>query len=502
MDDQGETAPTTHRLAPSLIPMDRAGPQFGQALTAQILLDEGMKVQGCSASAALLFGRDRGTMQGAEFREFFPPEEWNRMQRQWPGPAGEPAIHQWRGTAWGSGRKSFLAELTLYALVTGETLVQIGGVEVDHEHHRLAHLEKLATLGQTVAGVAHEVNNPLTTVIAHAQLALENPQRPDVRPRLETILREARRMAKILRGLLTFAREKPREHVRVVIPEIIEATLALRAHEHRLTNIRVIRELSDDLPPVAGDPDQLQQVLLNLFMNAEQAMLEAHGNGRLIIRAYVEPTTSGVRLEIEDNGPGIPPEVQDRIFEPFFTTKGPGKGTGLGLAIVRSIVQSHGGSIELRGQPDQGAVFVITLPPHAGLQGAAETVMPSTDEGLPQILIVDDEPELAAVLSEALQKEGYRVDMASSGPQALEAIARKSYRAIISDYKMPGMNGRMLHGVVSGRQPQLARRILFTTGDSSEEVLQFIEECGNLLLLKPFPLEELSEALRSLLARS
>jgi C4-dicarboxylate-specific signal transduction histidine kinase len=230
-------------------------------------------------------------------------------------------------------------------------------------YHQLLQAEKMAALGQTVSGVAHELNNPLATILSWAErLSQRTTLEEPVRRGLETILSESDRAARIVRNLLTFARKRQTTRAMVDVNLVARETLALRAYEQRLTNITVIHALAAGLPNVFADGHQVQQVLLNLVINAEQAMLSANGRGVLVVRTWHDADQEMVVLEINDDGPGIPDELQPKIFDPFFTTKEVGKGTGLGLTVAYAIVQEHGGRIRLDSRPGRGDSFFVELP--------------------------------------------------------------------------------------------------------------------------------------------
>ena len=197
-------------------------------------------------------------------------------------------------------------------------------------YHQLLQAEKLAALGQTISGVAHELNNPLATILTWAERLSQRPVDEQTRRGLDTILSESERAAQIVRNLLTFARKRHTTRAMVDLNQVVRETLALRRYEQRLSNITILEALAAGLPGVFADPHQFQQVLLNLIINAEQAMLGANGRGTLIIRTWHDPRGDAVILEVHDDGPGVPEDVQPRIFDPFFTTKEVGKGTGLG----------------------------------------------------------------------------------------------------------------------------------------------------------------------------
>jgi two-component system NtrC family sensor kinase len=228
-------------------------------------------------------------------------------------------------------------------------------------YHQLLQAEKLAALGQTISGVAHELNNPLATILTWAERLAQRSVDEQTRRGLETILSESERAAKIVRNLLTFARKRHTTRAMVDVNQVVRETLALRAYEQRVSNVTVLEALPSGLPHVFADPHQIQQVLLNLVINAEQAMIGAHGRGTLILRTWHDPERDAVILEVNDDGPGVPEEVQPRIFDPFFTTKEVGKGTGLGLTVAYAIVQEHGGRIRVSSPTGGGASRPATL---------------------------------------------------------------------------------------------------------------------------------------------
>jgi signal transduction histidine kinase/CheY-like chemotaxis protein len=373
-------------------------------------------------------------------------------------------------------------------------------------YHQLLQAEKMAALGQTVSGVAHELNNPLATILTWAErLSQKSSLEPGVRRGLEIILSESERAARIVRNLLTFARKRQTTRAMIDINQVVRETLALRAYEQRVTNITVIDALAAGLPAVFADAHQVQQVLLNLIINAEQAMLSANGRGVLVVRTWFDAETESVVLEINDDGPGIPEDVQGKIFDPFFTTKEVGKGTGLGLTVAYAIVHEHGGRIRTESRPSSGASFFVELPVTGARVSPTPPARPRTPTATtPQhgaVLVVDDEAALAAAVSAALQDAGYSVEQASDGEQALIRVQSRPFDLVICDLKMPRVDGRTFYGMLLTAKPALAARVIFVTGDvAGTDAEKFLEESGCRWLAKPFRLADLVRAAKEVLA--
>ncbi len=370
-------------------------------------------------------------------------------------------------------------------------------------YHQLLQAEKMAALGQTISGVAHELNNPLATILSWAERLSQRPQLDEaVRRGLETILGESERAARIVRNLLTFARKRQTTRAMVDVNQVVRETLALRAYEQRVTNITVIDALAAGLPQVFADGHQVQQVLLNLIINAEQAMLSSNGRGVLVVRTWHDPEQESVVLEINDDGPGIPEELQPKIFDPFFTTKEVGKGTGLGLTVAYAIVQEHGGRIRLQSRAGSGASFYVELPvtgaklSPAPVSRAASSSPVEAVAGA-SILVVEDETALAAAVTDALKDAGYVVERAADGEEALALVRSQAFDLVVCDLKMPRVDGKQFHRTLSIIAPGLAKRVLFVTGDvAGTDAEGFLEESGCRWLAKPFRLGDLLRAVR------
>ena len=224
------------------------------------------------------------------------------------------------------------------------------------------HAERLAALGFALSSVAHELNNPLASIIGLAEAMAEAPLSDSARQTTPLILREAHRAARIVRNMLTLSRARPSTRSLVDVNQIIRETLALRAAEQRTLRISVTAALEPILPPVLVDSHQIQQVLLNLVINAEQAMSHAHGRGSLLIRSSFDAARRRVDMAVSDDGPGLATDVRARIFDPFFTTKSTAEGTGLGLTVAHAIIRDHGGEIAVDVSSSGGAAFIVSLP--------------------------------------------------------------------------------------------------------------------------------------------
>ncbi len=371
---------------------------------------------------------------------------------------------------------------------------------------RLLQDQKLAMLGQLLAGVAHELNNPLTSILGYAQRLAGGSAAAE--KTAQKLAGEARRAAGIVRNLLSFAHESAAEPSATDFNELVRGVTELRAYAWKLQNIVLDLDLYPDLRRPRLDPQKWQQVVMNLLINAQQAIESGRGRGRVTVRT--RPLAGQrISLEVEDDGPGVPPQVVARIFDPFFSTKPPGEGTGLGLWIVSGIVREQGGRIAHEAVPTGGARFVVEIPLNA--RAGAATAEPGRAEAATRprvpappaaitgkrILVVEDEPAIASLVVDVLQDMGHQVQAITDSDDALDAALRDdaALDLLVCDLRMPRVDGRAFLQTLKRNNSALRNRILFLTGDTlSPRTLDFFKENALVFLAKPFLVEELQDA--------
>jgi signal transduction histidine kinase/CheY-like chemotaxis protein len=369
-------------------------------------------------------------------------------------------------------------------------------------HERLLQSEKMVSVGQLVSGVAHELNNPLTGIMGFSQLLLAKDLDEATRRDIETIHGEAERAAKIVQNLLSFARRRRADKEIVNLNVLLERVLELRNYDLRVKNIDVTLDFDPKLPETMVDANQIQQVFLNVIINAEQAILAEHSEGKLTVQTRKDGDS--IRITFRDTGPGMNAETRGRIFDPFFTTKDPGEGTGLGLTISYNIIEEHGGRIWVESEPGRGSTFVIQLPIEHGAAPARPPEQEPEAAVTPRsILVVDDEESIQRLLGSILELDGHQVETARNGVEALEALKRHRYDVVITDIKMPDMDGRELYDRLTALDSGLAHRTIFITGDTvSPDTRTFLQRVNNPCLTKPFRVRDVRETIVQLLAEA
>jgi PAS domain S-box-containing protein len=368
---------------------------------------------------------------------------------------------------------------------------------------QLQQAEKLGAIGQLVSGVAHEINNPAAIISGSAQTMLLDDLKPEHREMTQTIYDEATRIGRITQNLLAFARAGGKERTLIDLNDIVRRTVALRAYHLSTVNVAVTVDLDPTHPRIWSNASELQQMLLNLIINAEQAVLTVEPPRTITVRSRA--SGQDVRLEVADNGPGVPPEIRSRVFDPFFTTKPEGLGTGLGLSICYGIARDHGGRIWVEPERGQGAKFLVELPcdPRTQVRPASETRIPGAGERRLNVLLLEDEAGLRNALLHFLARRGIDATAVGDGAEALRTLKQQSFDVIVTDVRMPGMSGRDFLGQLRIDRPELLSRLIFSTGDALEDdTAALIQECGAPTVSKPFDLTSLERLIREVAMRT
>jgi C4-dicarboxylate-specific signal transduction histidine kinase len=372
------------------------------------------------------------------------------------------------------------------------------------QRERIFQAEKMSALGELLAGVAHELNNPLSVVVGHALMMRDEATDPNILRRIRKISDSAERCARIVKSFLAMARQQPVRLAPVDLHEALET--AIDALENGATGLtsKIVVDLPSTLPRILADADQMSQIFINLISNADQAIKDS-GIGELVrVSARYDAGSKMVDVRVSDEGPGIPLEIRSRIFDPLFTTKEVGKGTGIGLAFCHRIVSSHGGQIYLEPDSGQGTTFVVRLP-------ATHSPEERSDQSLPhaqhvtadRVLVIEDEQDVADLIREVLQREGLHVDHVDSAEAALSTLKQRGYSLILTDLNMPGLGGRGFYNYVARDYPELVAKIGFVTGDTmSPSARIFLDSAKRPYLEKPLGPAELLRLARNLLAEA
>ena len=364
---------------------------------------------------------------------------------------------------------------------------------------RLQETGRLVSIGELAAGVAHEINNPLTIVAGFAEVLMAKQLEQPAGDYVQRIYSESQRAAKIVKNLLSFARKYEPQKQYMCVTDVLTEALELKAHDLMVNNIQITRSWPVELPLTMIDKHQLLQVFLNVLTRACSALVKSQGGGEIILG--VTATEDTINIGIADNGPGIATEHLHKIFDPFFTTKSLGEGTGLGLSICYGIVGQHGGDMWAESRAGEGTTFYIELPilycqADPDLWEEPAEARPRHEQ---HILVVDDEPAIRDLLYEVLTQDGHTVDLPGSSPDAKEMIQNHQYDCIIMDLRMPKISGQQLYKIVADTDPDLARKIIFITGDTARrETRDFLEATGNPVLSKPFNARDLLHQIQRL----
>ncbi|HEX7364991.1 MAG TPA: PAS domain S-box protein [Dehalococcoidia bacterium] len=463
-------------------------------------------------------GYSREELMGMHYMKYTPPEEAEKAREQFNRVyrTGETVRLLERRSIKKDGSLN-LSETTVLPLRnrSGE-IIGFRGINRDLSERKKADDEKkqleqkaqlasrLASVGELASGVAHEINNPLTGVIGYAHLLLTRKDlSKDVRHDLEIINEGSQRVAGIVKKLLAFARQTKPEQRYVNINELIRNTLDLRAYELSANNIKVTLQLARDIPMTMADPGQLQQVFLNLIINAETEMKQAHDKGKLTIKT--ERMDGTLRITFKDTGPGIAKENLETIFDPFYTTREVGQGTGLGLSVCHGIITEHNGKIWAESEPGKGASFIIEIPlitEEMQIDASEAVIEEPVKVAKAKILVVDDEPVIRQFISQVLGEQGHTVETVDNAAAALKMVKAKRYRLILLDIKMPGMSGVELYKQFQKIAPSITKRVVFITGDvMGKRTISFLNKTKSPYMMKPFDARELRSVINRILAK-
>jgi PAS domain S-box-containing protein len=455
---------------------------LGSAIDGVVTSDEAGVITDFNPAAEAMFGWARADIIGKTMEETIVPP--NHRAAHHAGMArytasGEARTIRRQIHLHGLRRDGsiFPLELAIAEATIGESRIFIGYIRnLTAQHESEAELlqsrealhqsEKLASLGSLLAGVAHELNNPLAIVVGRAAILEEKLAGSPLLPPLQKLRAAADRCGRIVKTFLAMARQSGPRRSRVQLNDLVAGALDMSAYGLRTDGVEVRLDLYPALPSTSADSDQLVQVLINLIINAQQAMAAMPGSHRLTVRTRHAQRQNAVILEVEDSGPGVPADLVTRIFDPFFTTKEVGAGTGMGLSVSKGMIEAQGGTLTLVKKASVGAIFRITLPIRDLEPDDREIAVDSgTERARGRILIVDDEVELAELLAECLTPLGVSCDIASDGIAALDRLALGNYDAIFTDVRMPLMDGVTLYEQVQAQYPGLAKRLAFVSGD-------------------------------------
>jgi two-component system NtrC family sensor kinase len=456
------------------------------------IVDRGGRIRRANRAFADLVNAPPASLIGRPWQAFVPPEWAGDLQRalEQQGVGREVDLR--------TGDRTYAVTAVPITSTDRSALVLLFDDQTERRRlqDQLIQSEKMSAIGQLIAGIAHDLNNPLASVVGFADFLTEVPQVPPaLREPLTVIREEAERASNIVKNLLSFARKQEHQRRPTALRPLLDATFVLLRNQLMAQRVDARIEVEPDLPMPDIDPNQIQQVFFNLLNNAAQAIASTGRPGTVLVRA--RRWLDGVAIDVIDDGPGMSESLAAQVFEPFFTTKPEGEGTGLGLSISQGIVREHGGRIMLSSEEGRGSTFTVQLP----LSTRAPAPVPDAGGGTPikrlRVLVVDDEPHILHYMHATLDAWGHIPVVARNGREGLELAAREEFDLVISDLRMPELGGREFYEELARRHPALASRLVFSTGDTVRgDTLEFLESLHRPYLHKPFSLAEL----RTLLA--
>jgi two-component system NtrC family sensor kinase len=455
------------------------------------IVDHAGRIRRANRAFAELVDAPPATLIGRPWQAFVPPEWMTDLQRALDRQGAAPEVDL------RTGDRHYCVSVVPIAGGDRANTVLLFDDQTNQRRlqDQLIQSEKMSAIGQLIAGIAHDLNNPLASVVGFADFLVEMRDVPaNLREPLAVIQEEAERASSIVKNLLSFARKQDHQRRSTAVKPLLEATFTLLRNQLMATRVDARLEIDEDLPPLAVDAVQIQQVFVNLINNAAQAILSTGRPGTVLVRA--RRFLDGVAVDVIDDGPGMTEALAAQVFEPFFTTKPEGEGTGLGLSISQGIVREHGGRITLVTEEGRGSTFTVHLP--VGSRPAPSEPSAVTFAAQPRlrVLVVDDEPHILHYMRATLDAWGHSVEVCEDGDDALRRATAESYDLVISDLRMPRLGGREFYEQLAQRDQAMADRIVFSTGDTvRDDTLAFLEGLGRPFLHKPFSLAELRELL-------
>jgi PAS domain S-box-containing protein len=492
------------------------------ALAAIITADQDGRVVDWNPAAVAMFGFRHEQVIGQLLGELIVPARWRAAHHEGMARVSRGGEHRVTGKrlemqALRADGSEFPIEMVIAhielqgrthysAFVVDVSARRAAQAQIEQQREALRQSEKMGAMGSLLAGVAHELNNPLAIVMGRASLLEEKSEGTPLQSDARRIREAAERCGRIVRTFLNMARQRPAEQRAVQVNDLARAAAEMLGYTLRSHGIELTLQLAPELPSLMADGDQVGQVVLNLLVNAQQALAQVPGERQVRISTGIERFDGArppeVWLRVADNGPGVPEALRASIFEPFFTTKPEGMGTGIGLALSRSLLREQGGDLLLE-QAASGASFQLRLPVR-GEPAPGPASAPSAQAEPPaprhlRVLVVDDEAEIAELLRAMLEHAGYEVAVAESGAVALQLLDAARFELIVSDLRMPDMDGAALWRAVRERSPSLAQRMLFVTGDTlSPDARQFLQDSRCASLDKPFSRADLLDRVAAL----
>jgi two-component system, NtrC family, sensor kinase len=455
------------------------------------IVDRGGRIRRANRAFADLVNAPPASLIGRPWQAFAPPEWATELQRalDQQGAGREVELR--------TGEQTYAVTAVPISSTDSSTVVLLFDDQTERRRlqDQLIQSEKMSAIGQLIAGIAHDLNNPLASVVGFADYLTEVPNvPPQLREPLTVIQEEAERASNIVKNLLSFARKQEHQRRPTALKPLLDATFLLLRNNLMAYRVEASLEIEPDLPMPDIDPNQIQQVFVNLINNAAQAIASTGRPGTVVVRA--RQWLDGVAVDVADDGPGMSEALAAQVFEPFFTTKPEGEGTGLGLSISQGIVREHGGRIMLSTEEDKGSVFTVQLP----LATQPTAPVPDEDQRAPtprlRVLVVDDEPHILHYMRATLEAWGHIPVVASDGAEALAVAEGDNFDLVISDLRMPRLSGREFYEELVRRRPELAARLVFSSGDTVRgDTLAFLESLDRPYLHKPFSLAELRDLL-------